>query len=113
MRLQGGATEANPATFMPELCQNTDEKDEINEAKGIYIRNKRAIRKQKYRKTSQYAEAKEWHSRGQRFVPAYLHQKPSKFSDFDGFSYFAEQICGILTHFTELPDTYLTTDWTI
>ena len=64
---------------MPELCQKTDEKDEINEANGIYIRNKRAIRKQKCRKTSQYTEAKESWLRGGRF----------------GFAYYAGEICGL------------------
>ena len=52
---------------MPELFQNTDEKDEIYEANRINIRNKRAKRKQKHRKNNQYAKAKEWHSRGWRF----------------------------------------------
>ena len=35
---------------------------------------------------SSAGRALEWHSRGQRFDPAYLHQKPSKSSDFGGFS---------------------------
>ena len=34
---------------------------------------------------SSAGRALEWHSRGQRFDPAYLHQKPSKSSDFGGF----------------------------
>ena len=62
---------------------------------------------------SSAGRALEWHSRGQRFDPAYLHQKPSKSSDFGGFSYFTELKCRILPHFVELPDTYLTTNLTI
>ena len=62
---------------------------------------------------SSAGRALEWHSRGQRFDPAYLHQKPSKSSDFGGFYYFTAKKCGILPRFPELPDTYLTTNWTI
>ena len=37
--------------------------------------------------------ALEWHSRGQRFDPAYLHQKPSISFGIDGFSIFFSLFC--------------------
>ena len=36
--------------------------------------------------------ALEWHSRGQRFDPAYLHQKPSISFGIDGFSIFFQPV---------------------
>jgi len=35
------------------------------------------------------ARGRQWHSRGQRFDPAYLHQKAPKSLDFGAFSYAA------------------------
>ena len=36
---------------------------------------------------------RQWHSRGQRFDPAYLHQKPSISNEIDGFSIFFSLFC--------------------
>ena len=53
---------------------------------------------------SSAGRALEWHSRGQRFDPAYLHQKPSISFGIDGFSILSSLFCAGRFHLGQQMD---------